>query len=50
MHKQFFAFLFFSRFEFDDYECNSKHFRATDFFAVAKKLLYFATKTPDNPV
>lgn len=51
MHKQFFfAFLFFSSFEFDDYESNSKHFRATDFFAVAKKLLYFATKTPDNPV
>lgn len=46
----FFAF-FFSSFEFDDYECNSKHFRATNFFAVAKKLLYFATKTPaDNPV
>lgn len=49
----FLAILYISSFEFDDYESNSEHFRATDFFAVAKKLLYryFATKTPaDNPV
>lgn len=50
-HIYFFAFLVFSSFKFDDNECNSKNFRATDFFAVAKKLLYFTTKTPaDNPV
>lgn len=47
----FLAILYISSFEFDDYESNSKHFRATDFFAVATKLLYFAAKTPaDNPV
>lgn len=51
MHIQFFCIFFSSSFEFDDYECNSKHFRATDFIAVAKKLLCFATKTlADNPV
>lgn len=50
MYKQFFVFLFFLRFEFDDYECNFKYFRVIDFFVVVKKLLYFVIKILDNLV